>query len=105
MRLNDYRIGQFIKANWVSVFLGIVSSLGTLAVLGTFFFENYEALLSELNNNGIIGFITLLFSERLESFYTFLCIMALIGNFSKLYTNEKEAYLARVPAFNVKGLA
>lgn len=102
MRLNDYRIGQFIKANWVSVFLGIVSSLGTLAVLGTFFFENYEALLSELNNNGIIGFITLLFSERLESFYTLLCIMALIGNFSKLYTNEKEAYLARVPAFNVK---
>lgn len=102
MRLNDYRIGQFIKAHWVTVFLGLISSFGTLAALGSFFFKNYEALLSELNTNGIVGFITLLFSGRLESFYTLLCIMALIGNFSKLYTNEKEAYLTRVPAFNVK---
>lgn len=101
MRLDDYRIGQFIKAHWVSVFFGLVSSLGTLAVLGAFLFENYETLLSELKNNGIIGFITLLFSGRLESFYTLLCTMALIGNLSKLYTIEKEAYLAHVPAFNV----
>ena len=102
MRLDEYKIRQFVKAHWFVVLLGLISTLGTLAVIGTFFFENYRALLSELRSNGIIGFITLLFSERLESLYTFLSIAALIGNLSKQYSNEKEAYLSRVPKFYVK---